>query len=198
MRPRLLAHRGWTSLFSFLAPASRFFLLPSLPVPPPSSPATTRAKKREAKRVQVPGMEGLLLHSGSRTRLPVPPSPYFLLAVVISHPGSLFSYITLRWILERTVQEGPHYSSLHGHSWKHISNDSLTPFYPLSPSFLFASPRARFPERWLRSCFTFTRARGPAFRGGFGWIAVARRVNIWNPLVCGMIERRFYASPLLG
>lgn len=27
--------------------------------------------------------------------------------MIISHPGSLFSYITLRWILERGVQEGP-------------------------------------------------------------------------------------------
>lgn len=57
------------------------------------------------------------------------------------------------------VQEGPHYSSLHGHSWKHISND-----YPPPPLLSFFTSVEEVAALVFTRRGAFVEAAGPELR----------------------------------
>lgn len=136
--------------------------------------------KTSKKQVQVPGMEGYLLHSlqhhtnSLKPLLPVPP-PFLSRRQPGGHDHQssriafLVHHAALNPGTERPTRRAPHYSSLHGHSWKHISND-----YP-PPSFFLAG---------LEEVAALVFTRRPVFVEVWARIAVGPNVNIWNPLVC--------------
>lgn len=124
-------------------------------------------------------MEGYLLHSLHITPTPLSLCYLFLLPSSREdrtgghdHQSSRIAFLVHHAALNPGTGRpgGPHYSSLHGHSWKHISND-----YPHHPSFFRGRPRGGGrPRVHTTRCI----------RGSWARIAVGPNVNIWNPLVC--------------
>lgn len=145
--------------------------------------------KTSKKQVQVPGMEGYLLHSlqhhtnSLKPLLPVPP-PFLSRRQPGGHDHQssriafLVHHAALNPGTERPTRRAPHYSSLHGHSWKHISND-----YPHHPSLLLSCR----PRRGGRPRVHTT----PCIRGSLGPNCGGPKRQYLESACLRMIERGY-------